>query len=51
MEVTMVEISAETAAFLTRVLDGITLSVGAPDFEETATAVLTARRELRKSDG
>ena len=35
-----------TAVFLRSVLDGLTLSVGAPDFAETAAAVTVAMREL-----
>lgn len=40
------EISEETAAFLLTVLGTVTLSVGAPDFEQTAEAMIRAKREL-----
>lgn len=36
----------ETARFLLQVLDTLTLKVGAPDFEQTAQSIITARAEL-----
>jgi hypothetical protein len=36
----------ETAQFLLYILDGITLNVGAPDFDEVVSKVLAARAEL-----
>lgn len=38
--------SPDTLTFLLGLLDRITLSAGAPDFEEQAHAVIKARREL-----
>lgn len=40
--------TVEVARFLLGLLDRQTLSVGAPDFEETAQLVIRARRELLK---
>ena len=36
----------DTAAFLLRLLDTVTLAVGAPTFEAEAAACIRARREL-----
>lgn len=38
--------SIETLQLLQHLLNGVTLNVGAEDFEETAHVVLEARREL-----
>ena len=43
----MPDVSEDTAAFLLTVLAGLTLHVGAADFDDTARAVLTARAELQ----
>jgi hypothetical protein len=36
----------ETAKFLLGILDGLTLSAGAPDFEQVAKSLIAARAEL-----
>lgn len=38
--------SPDTVTFLLGLLNQLTLGTGAPDFEETAMAVIKARREL-----
>jgi len=40
-------ITTPTARFLLGILDGLTLTVGAEDFDQAASAVLRARAELR----
>jgi len=39
--------SPDTAEFLMRLLDSVSLSVGADDFEATALAAIKAKAELR----
>ncbi len=41
--------SPATLALFKQLLDNVTLNVGAPDFEEAAQQVLTARRELAEA--
>lgn len=38
--------SPGTLALFARLLDNVTLNVGAPDFEDAAVQVLTAKKEL-----
>jgi len=40
-------ITQPTARFLLTVLDGLTLNVGAPDFDDAAASVMDARTELK----
>jgi len=49
LEVT--EMTKETAEFLMSVLSGITLNVGAPDFDVVVPKVLAARAELTEIIG
>ncbi len=39
--------SKETVAFLLSLLDQVTLQASAPDFEQTAVAIVLARKELQ----
>lgn len=44
-------VSPKVATFLLNVLDSLQLQAGAPDFEEVAGLISTARRELRPIAG
>jgi hypothetical protein len=46
MEVAFRQISEETAKFLLGLVNGLTLQVGAPDFDEALAKLLKAREEL-----
>lgn len=41
------EITPDTARFLLMLVNGLTLNVGAPDFDATLTQVQSARSELQ----
>lgn len=42
--------SGESLALFRKLLSDVTLNVGAPDFEEWAQAVITAKRELAEAE-